>query len=294
MTLIVKSPHNATAPLPTRNQVSPNFSIQRNVFNVQQNEPPITISFERPPTIKLPHIPIEFDNNYIVKPEDFEITQTRLGGTPEKIHQLQCTRQNQGANYFHFEDADAKEPKDRYIEPWDTGTFRANIFSASACTLPSQMQPTNIQQASDHDLEQLRRNAAALREAAEAIPLHKDTLNNFADEQDAASSLKNGSCYIVTSTPIHHYDDTKLSWHSSSHFLVISNIAPIHGRGTARAILDYASEHADYLRSDVNKSNILLRHALEVFGFKECGTFTANDGSTRVAYDWIKEPGPRE
>ena len=261
-----------------------------------------------PPTIKLPYIPIEFDNNYIVKPEDFEITQTRLGGTPEKIHQLQCTRQNQGANYFHFEDADAKEPKDRYIEPWDTGTFRANIFSASACTLPSQMQPTHIQQASDHDLEQLRRNAAAMREVAEAIPLHKETLNNFADEQDAASSLKNGSCYIVTSvettsnpisirgsftlssTPIHHYDDTKLSWHSSSNFLVISNIAPIHGRGTARAILDYASEHADYLRSDVNTSNLLLRHALEVFGFKECGTFTANDGSTRVAYDWIKDP----
>ena len=32
-----------------------------------------------------------------------------------------------------------------------------------------------------------------------------------------------------------------------------------------------------------------MRHALEVFGFKECGTFTADDGSTRIAYDWIKE-----
>ena len=292
-------------------QDTPNFSIQRNVFNAQQNEPPITISFEMPPTIKLPHIPIEFDNNYIVKPEDFEITQTRLAETHEKIHQLHCIQQNQGANYFHFEDADAKESKDRYIEPWDTGTYRAPILSASACTLASQMQPTHIQQASDHDLEQLRQNAATMRDIADAIPLYTDALNNFADEQDAAISFKNGSCYIVTSvettsnpililgsftlssTPVRYYADTKLSWRSSSHFLVISNIAPINGHGTARVILDYASEHADYLRSDVNASNILLRHALEVFGFKQCGTFTANDGSTRVAYDWIKEPGPR-
>ena len=293
-------------------QDTPNFSIQRNVFNAQQNEPPITISFKMPPTIRLPHIPINFNDNYVVKPEDFEITQTRLAETPEKIHQLPCTQQNQGANYFHFEDVDAKEPKDRYIEPWDTGTYRAPVLSASACTLPSQMQPTHIQQASDHELEQLRRNADTMRDIAEAIPLHKDTLNNFADEQDAACSLKNGSCYIVTSvettsnpisilgsfalssTPVHHYEDTKLSWRSSSHFFVISNIAPTYGRGTAQAILDYASKHADYLRSDVNASNMLLRHALEVFGFKECGTFTADDGSTRIAYDWIKEPDPQD
>ena len=303
--------HNARYPHAhdyTSSQDTPNFSIQRNVFNAQQNEPPITISFKMPPTIRLPYIPINFDNNYIVKPEAFdEITQTRLAETPEKIHQLQCIQQNQGANYFHFEDADAKESKDRYIEPWDTGTYRAPILSASACTLPSQMQPTHIQQASDHDLELLRQNAATMRDVGDAIPLYTDALNNFADEQDAASSLKNGSCYIVTpvettsnpisilgsfalsSNPAHHYEDTKLSWRSSRNFLVIRNIAPIYGRGTARAILDYASEHADYLRSDVNASNTLVRHALEVFGFKECGTFVAEDGSTRVAYDWIKE-----
>ena len=298
------------APLREHPQDTPNFIVQGNIFNTQQNEPPITISFKTPLNIELPSIPINFDNNYIVKPEDFETTQTRLDGTLKKIHQLQCTQQNQGANYFHFEDVDAKEPKDRYVEPWDTGTFRASIFSASACTLPSQMQPTHIQEASDHDLEQLRRNAAAMRDIAEAIPLHKDTFNNFADEQDAASSLKNGSCYIVTpvettsnpisilgsfalsSTPVQHYEDAKLCWSSSTHFLVISNIVPFRGRGTARAILDYASEHADYLRSDVSASNKLLRHALEAFGFKECGTFVAEDGSTRVAYDWIKETEP--
>ena len=300
------------APLREHPQDTPNFMIQGNIFNSQQNEPPITISFKKFLNIELPSIPIHFDNNYIVKPEAFdEITQTRLSKTPKIIHQLQCIQLNQGANYFHFEDADAKESEDRYIEPWDTGTYRAAILSASACTLPSQMQPTHIQQASDHDLEQLRQLAATLRDSADAIPLYTDALNYYADEQDAASSFKNGSCYIVTSvettsnpilflgsftlssTPVRHYADTKLSWRSSRHFIVISNIAHINGRGTARAILDYASEHADYLRSDVNASNILLRHALEVFGFKACGTFTANDGSTRVAYDWIKEPGPR-
>lgn len=288
-------------------QYTPNFSIQRNVFNAQQNEPPITISFKMPSTIRLPDIPINFDNNYIIKPEGFDITQTKLATTPEKLHHLQCTQQSQGANYFHFEDVDAKEPKARYIEAWDTGIYQAPIFSASACTLASQIQPTHIQQASDRDLEWLRQNAATMRDFADAIPLHKDTLINFADAQDVASSLKNGSCFIVTSiettgkptsilgsfvlssTPAHYYEDSKLSWHSFEDFLVISHVVATQGQGTTRAILDYAAEHTDYLRSDVNESNALLRHALETFGFKECGTFVAEDGSTRVAYDWIKE-----
>lgn len=300
------------APLREHPQDTPNFIIQGNIFTAQQNEPPITISFKTPLNIELPYIPIHFENNYIIKPEDFDIARNELVTTPKKTHHLRCTQLNQGVNYFHFEDADAEEPKARYIEPWDTGTFPTPAYSASACTLPSQMQPTHIQQASAHNLEQLRQSAAFMRDVAEAIPLHKDTFNNIADEQDAATSLKNGSCYIVTSaettsnpssilgsfalssTPVHHHEDTELSWHSCGNFLVISNITAILGRGTARTILDYVAEHADYLRSDVNASNTLLRHALEVFGFKECGTFVAEDGSTRIAYDWIKEPDPQD
>ena len=32
-----------------------------------------------------------------------------------------------------------------------------------------------------------------------------------------------------------------------------------------------------------------MQHSLEAFGFKKCGTFVTEDGSTRIAYDWIKE-----
>ena len=34
-----------------------------------------------------------------------------------------------------------------------------------------------------------------------------------------------------------------------------------------------------------------MRHALEAFGFKECGTFKSEEGATYIAYDWFKGIG---
>lgn len=61
------------------------------------------------------------------------------------------------------------------------------------------------------------------------------------------------------------------------------------GRGIARAIFSYAAEGAHYFRCDTHEDNRPMRHALAAFGFRECGTITVVNGTTRIAYDWLAE-----
>ena len=63
----------------------------------------------------------------------------------------------------------------------------------------------------------------------------------------------------------------------------------MRGRGVARAIFSYAAEGAHYLRCDTHEDNRPMRHALTAFGFRECGTITVVNGTTRIAYDWLAE-----
>ena len=66
-------------------------------------------------------------------------------------------------------------------------------------------------------------------------------------------------------------------------------MAAVRGRGVARAIFTFATEHAEYLRCDTHKNNAPMRSALTSFGFRECGTITVTNGTQRIAYDWMKE-----
>ena len=90
------------------------------------------------------------------------------------------------------------------------------------------------------------------------------------------------------------YHKYEISWNISSQFSRIHCISTLGKQGIIQRIFDYATEHSGYLRCDTNEDNHAMRHALEVFGFKECGTFVAEDESTRVAYDWIKEPDAQD
>ena len=74
----------------------------------------------------------------------------------------------------------------------------------------------------------------------------------------------------------------------------IQRISAAREYAVVHSIFGYAATRANYLRCLTHERNSILRHALEVFGFKECGTFVAEDGSTRIAYDWIKEPDPQD
>ena len=96
--------------------------------------------------------------------------------------------------------------------------------------------------------------------------------------------------FTLAPGPDETYAEIEGSWHSDADYHVIHRVAAVRGRGVARAIFSFASEHADYLRCDTHADNAPMRRALESFGFRKCGTITVANGTQRVAYDWIKEP----
>ena len=122
---------------------------------------------------------------------------------------------------------------------------------------------------------------------------------------DAAEDISRGHCFLVADNkgplavfsfapgPDETYASIDGAWHSDADYHVIHRVAAVRGRGIARAIFSFATEHADYLRCDTHEDNAPMRRALRSFGFRECDTITVANGTERVAYDWIKEP-PRD
>ena len=122
---------------------------------------------------------------------------------------------------------------------------------------------------------------------------------------DAEEDIARGHCFLVTDEggplavfsfapgPNETYAPIVGAWHSDADYYVIHRVAAARGRGVARAIFEFAAEHADYLRCDTHEDNAPMRRALRSFGFRECGTITVANGTQRVAYDWIKE-APRD
>lgn len=125
--------------------------------------------------------------------------------------------------------------------------------------------------------------------------------DGYPSRADAQEDIRRGHCYIVADDdgplgvfsyapgPEPTYTQIDGSWRSEANYHVIHRVVAVRGRGVARAIFSYATEGADYLRCDTHEDNVPMRHALAAFGFRECGTITVANGTTRIAYDWLAE-----
>ena len=78
-------------------------------------------------------------------------------------------------------------------------------------------------------------------------------------------------------------------WRSNATPYAIHCIVDIRGLGVPPRVFTFAAQRTTYLRSDAHIDDLPTQRALEKFGFIKCGTFTENDGTQRIAYDWIKE-----
>ncbi len=79
------------------------------------------------------------------------------------------------------------------------------------------------------------------------------------------------------------------SWRSTAPYGVIHRIAGDGCGGVFNTALEFASHQADHLRIDTHEDNKPMQHLVEKFGFSRRGIIYTDNGTPRLAYDWIKE-----
>ena len=58
-------------------------------------------------------------------------------------------------------------------------------------------------------------------------------------------------------------------------------------RGITKGCFSYCLEQISYLRIDTHEKNFSMQAALKSFGFQYCGVVHVEDGSSRLAFDYI-------
>ena len=207
---------------------------------------------------------------------------------------------------FHFFDQSTNDPNKCFIIPWDTGNENVGYASALACGVHQGSKSLQIRLADYEDLKFIDDTCTHVREHTLTIHPFGQWPDGFPARIDIEDHITSEECYIISddlgrlgffifsSTPYETYETITGKWRSDAHYHSIHRISVNRGRGIAHAIFRFAAIHADYIRCDTDEINGAMRHALEEFGFQECGTIETEDGSTRVAYDWIKETALRD
>ena len=80
------------------------------------------------------------------------------------------------------------------------------------------------------------------------------------------------------------------SWLDNSPYGVIHRVA---SDGTVRGVLgrcvDFCRAKSSHLRIDTHADNHVMQKLVSAAGFTRCGTIYVEDGSPRIAYEWIKK-----
>lgn len=81
------------------------------------------------------------------------------------------------------------------------------------------------------------------------------------------------------------------NWLSDTPYRAIHRVA---SDGTQKGIvsrcMDYCKAQCRHLRIDTHENNLVMQHVLEKNGFKKCGIIHLDNGSPRIAYEYIEMP----
>ena len=94
--------------------------------------------------------------------------------------------------------------------------------------------------------------------------------------------------FILGDDPTYAYIEDG-QWPNSRPYGTIHRIA---GCGRVKGLLGravrFALERTSNVRCDTHEDNAIMRHLLEKHGFVRCGRIYAEDGSPRIAYQFVK------
>lgn len=81
------------------------------------------------------------------------------------------------------------------------------------------------------------------------------------------------------------------AWLSNTPYRAIHRVA---SDGTQKGIvsrcMDYCKAQCGHLRIDTHENNRVMQHVLEKNGFKKCGIIYLENGSPRIAYEYVETP----
>ena len=85
-----------------------------------------------------------------------------------------------------------------------------------------------------------------------------------------------------------NYQRIEGSWRSSQAYGSIHRLASNgQAKGVAKRCFDFCKEQIPYLRIDTHEDNLPMLAALTRYGFVHCGIIYLEDGSPRLAFDYL-------
>ena len=84
------------------------------------------------------------------------------------------------------------------------------------------------------------------------------------------------------------YNYIEGAWQDDSEYAAIHRVASAgKEKGVFHRIADYCLSQICHLRIDTHADNIPMQKAVEKYGFQKCGIIYIEDGSPRIAYEYI-------
>lgn len=120
-----------------------------------------------------------------------------------------------------------------------------------------------------------------------AALLETDIANNRLYVCEADKAIHGAFVFFLGEEPDYAYIEDG-AWVNDEPYGVIHRVA---SDGTLRGFFsrcaDFCKTHAAVLRIDTHKDNAAMRRVLEKNGFVRCGTIFLQDGSARIAYQFV-------
>ena len=125
---------------------------------------------------------------------------------------------------------------------------------------------------------------------------------NYPSANILTQDIKNGNNYvcvengrvvatfslIIGDEPTYHLIEDG-DWHLDASYGTIHRLASDGTvKGIARACFDFCKAQISYLRVDTHADNIPMQTCFNQNGFKKCGKVYVQNGSPRIAYDYIE------
>ena len=127
-----------------------------------------------------------------------------------------------------------------------------------------------------------------------------DQWKKYPNEENALEDFRKKALYVMEEDEIvavftffigeekNYQKIERGAWRSSKPYGTIHRVASSgKGRGITKGCFSYCLEQISYLRIDTHEKNFSMQAALKSFGFQYCGVVHVEDGSSRLAFDYI-------